>query len=87
MRHNIIPDDVELTGTIRTFDDDMRTDILARLGHVAEHVAAANGATVEARIPVREGYPVTFNNEALTAQMRPSWKRRPARASWSRCRW
>ena len=72
VRHNIIPDDVELTGTIRTFDDDMRTDILARLGHVAEHVAAANGATVEARIPVRDGYPVTFNNEALTAQMRPS---------------
>ena len=72
VRHNIIPDDVELTGTIRTFDDAMREDILARLGHVAEHVAAANGATVEARIPVRDGYPVTFNNEALTARMRPS---------------
>src|SRR5690606_8162776 len=72
VRHNIIPDDVELTGTIRTFDDAMREDILARLGHVAEHVAAANGATVEARIPVRDGYPVTFNHEALTARMRPS---------------
>lgn len=72
IRHNIIPDEVMLTGTIRTFDDDMRTDILARLGRVAEHVAAANGATVEARIPVREGYPVTFNNEELTARMRPS---------------
>lgn len=72
IRHNIIPDEVELTGTIRTFDDAMRTDILARLGHVAEHVAAANGATVEARIPVREGYPVTFNNVALTERMRPS---------------
>ncbi|MGO1540158.1 MAG: amidohydrolase [Luteimonas sp.] len=72
IRHNIIPDDVALTGTIRTFDDAMREDILARLGHVAEHVAAANGATVEARIPVRDGYPVTFNNEALTERMRPS---------------
>lgn len=72
VRHNIIPGEVELTGTIRTFDEDMRADILARLGHVAGHVAAANGATVEARIPVREGYPVTFNNEALTARVRPS---------------
>ncbi|PJJ97449.1 N-acyl-L-amino acid amidohydrolase [Lysobacteraceae bacterium NML91-0213] len=72
IRYNIIPDAVELVGTIRTFDEDMRADVFRRLGAVAEHVAAANGATVEARIPAEEGNPVTFNNEALTARMRPS---------------
>lgn len=72
VRNNIIPDTVELIGTIRTFDEDMREDVFARLSHVAEHVAAANGATVKANIPATDGNPVTFNNEALTARMRPS---------------
>ncbi|MEZ0471213.1 amidohydrolase [Luteimonas salinilitoris] len=72
IRYNIIPDEVELVGTIRTFDEDMRKDVFARLNHIAEHVAAANGATVEAQIPADEGNPVTFNNEALTERMRPS---------------
>ncbi len=72
IRYNIIPDSVELVGTIRTFDEDMRADVFRRLTSVAEHVAAANGATVETQIPADEGNPVTFNNEALTARMRPS---------------
>ncbi|TKS55146.1 amidohydrolase [Luteimonas yindakuii] len=72
IRYNIIPDSVELVGTIRTFDEAMRADVFRRLASVAEHVAAANGATVEAQIPAEEGNPVTFNNEALTARMRPS---------------
>ncbi|MDH5822554.1 amidohydrolase [Luteimonas sp. RD2P54] len=72
IRYNIIPDEVEMVGTIRTFDEDMRKDVFARLNSIAEHVAAANGATVEAQIPADAGNPVTFNNEALTARMRPS---------------
>ncbi|MBS7458134.1 amidohydrolase [Coralloluteibacterium stylophorae] len=72
IRYNIIPDSVELVGTIRTFDEDMRAEVFEKLAHVAEHVAAANGATVEARIPADEGNPVTFNNGALTARVRPS---------------
>ena len=50
----------------------MRADVFRRLEQVATHVAAANGATVQARIPAEEGNPVTFNHEALTARMRPS---------------
>ncbi|WP_024892121.1 amidohydrolase [Luteimonas huabeiensis] len=72
IRYNIIPDSVEMVGTIRTFDEDMRADVFRRLNHVAEHVAAANGATVQARIPADEGNPVTYNDPALTARMRPS---------------
>ncbi|NYZ61438.1 amidohydrolase [Luteimonas deserti] len=72
IRYNIIPDSVELVGTIRTFDEDMRADVFKRLTSIAEHVAAANGATVETQIPAEDGNPVTFNDEALTARMRAS---------------
>ncbi len=72
VRFNIIPDDVEMVGTIRTFDDGMRERILADLKNVSEHVAAAHGAKVETQIPDRTGNPVTANNPALTARMMPS---------------
>ncbi len=72
IRNNIIPDEVELVGTIRTFDDGMRQRIFADLKNVAEHVAAAHGAKVEAHVPQSGGYPVTANDPALTARMLPS---------------
>ena len=72
IRYNIIPDDVELVGTIRSFDAGMRETIFADLRNVSEHVAAAHGATVEAKIPDKDGYPVTINDPALTARMLPS---------------
>jgi amidohydrolase len=72
IRHNIIPDSVELIGTIRTFDDGMRQKIFADLRNVAEHVAAAHGASIDATIPLDHNYPVTYNNPALTEQMMPS---------------
>ena len=74
IRYNIIPDTVELTGTIRTFDPAVRTSILADLTNVAEHVSAANGATVVTHIPEKPNNPVTFNDPALTARMLPSLK-------------
>ena len=46
VRFNIIPDRVELVGTIRTFDEDMRQAVFADLANVADKVAAAHGATV-----------------------------------------
>ena len=72
IRYNIIPDDVEVVGTIRTFDAGMREKIFADLRNVSEHVAAAHGATVEANVPDSEGYPVTINDPALTTRMLPS---------------
>ena len=72
IRYNIIPDSVELVGTIRTFDEGMRERIHADLRNVATHVAAAHGATVDARVPDREGNPVTINDPALTTAMLPS---------------
>ncbi|MEN1971719.1 amidohydrolase [Luteimonas sp. MJ204] len=72
VRFNIIPDQVELVGTIRSFDDGMREAVFADLANVAEKVAAAHGATVEAKVPDTAGTPVTANDPALTARMRPS---------------
>ncbi|MEO6065439.1 MAG: amidohydrolase [Lysobacterales bacterium] len=75
IRYNIIPDRVELVGTIRTFDEKVRKAIHADLLSVANHVAAAHGATIEGKIPADEGSPVTANDPALTARMLPSLKR------------
>ncbi|HEY0503233.1 MAG TPA: M20 family metallopeptidase [Lysobacter sp.] len=72
IRFNIIPDEVELSGTIRTFDAGMRERIFADLRNVATHVAAAHGASVDAKVPDAEGNPVTLNDPALTARMIPS---------------
>ena len=75
IRYNIIPDQVELIGTIRTFDEGMRKDVFSRLARISEHTAAAHGATVEHAIPADAGNPVTRNDPALTARMRPSLER------------
>jgi amidohydrolase len=72
-RHNIVPDEVRMSGTIRTFDPEMRADILARVKRTAESIAAAAGATAE--VVLDEGYPVTWNDPALTERMTPSLKR------------
>lgn len=72
VRYNIIPDQVEIIGTIRTFDEGMRQAVFADLKNVAEHVAAAHGATAVAQIPDTKGNPVTVNDPALSAKMRPS---------------
>jgi amidohydrolase len=65
IRYNIIPDEVDLVGTIRTFDPGMRQQVFDELKSVSEHVAAANGATVVTHIPDRPGVPITVNDPAL----------------------
>lgn len=75
IRQNIIPDEVEMIGTIRTFEPDMRELVFEGLGEIAERVASAHGATVELQIPWLDGYPVTRNEPELTARMRPALER------------
>lgn len=72
IRSNIIPDKVEMIGTIRTFDPAMREQAFAELKRVADHVAQAHGATVAAQIPDAPGIPVTYNNPGLMARILPS---------------
>ena len=75
IRYNIIPDQVEMIGTVRTFDEGMRAAVFKDLQNVAEHVAAAHGATAVAQIPDTKGNPVTVNDPALTAKLLPSLER------------
>ena len=70
VRSNIIPDNVELIGTIRTFDQAMRADIKKRLTKTAQLVAESAGA--KADVHIDHGYPVTVNNVALTQKMTPT---------------
>jgi len=72
IRYNIIPDEVELIGTIRTFDEGMRQQVFAELKSIAQHVAAAHGATVVSEVPDTIGNPATVNNAELTARSVPS---------------
>ena len=75
IRYNIIPDSVELIGTIRTFDNAMRAQVFKDLANVAEHVAAAHGATAISKIPDTAGNPVMVNNPELTARFAESLKK------------
>ena len=70
VRNNIIPDQVEMVGTIRTFDQEMRADIKKRLAKTAEMVAESGGA--EAHVHIDHGYPVTVNDIELTKKMTPT---------------
>jgi amidohydrolase len=69
-RHNIIPDSVELTGTIRNFDEAIRSDTHVRIRRTAEQIAASAGATAEVEIDTRSA--VTRNDPELTAKMLPT---------------
>lgn len=70
VRSNIIPDRAVLTGTIRTFDPNVRDDINQRIEGIASQVAGSMGAS--ARVTFGEGVPVTFNDPDLTAAMLPT---------------
>jgi len=74
-RSNVIPDEVELIGTIRSFDPKVRAQLFAQLRAVAEGVAAAHGATVDAQIPDGQPNPVVVNDPALTARSLPALNR------------
>lgn len=71
VRHNIIPQSVELLGTIRTFSPEMRAQIIERMGALATGIAAAHGATAELRMSPAPN-PVVVNDPALTARVLPS---------------
>jgi amidohydrolase len=70
IRSNIIPEEVEMVGTIRTLDYDMRTKIHDDIRRTATTIAQSQGA--EAEVYINEGYPITYNDPALTANMVPS---------------
>ena len=64
VRHNIIPDEVKLEGTIRTFDETQRDEIHKHVTRISEMIALAGGAT--AKVHIHRWYDVTVNHPGLT---------------------
>jgi len=60
---NVIPPQVELTGTIRTFDPEVRETVLARTREIIEGVAAAHGATAD--LIIKSLTPAVINDESI----------------------
>jgi amidohydrolase len=71
-RDNIISEKVEMLGTVRTFSVADEKLVYTRIKELVEHTALSAGATAEVILPYEHYYPVTFNDEKLTAQMVPS---------------
>ena len=69
LRSNIIPESVEMVGTIRALDPAARTLLHERIRAIATNVAESMGATADVLIPMSVSYPVTVNDPALTASM------------------
>lgn len=71
VRSNIIPEQVEMLGTIRALDPEHREQIHERVRALATGIAQSMGGSAEVTIPVGLGYPVTYNDPDLTAEMIP----------------
>ena len=63
---NVIPDSAMLNGTIRTLKPETRALMETLVRQVAEHTAAAHGATVE--VTFRRGYPPMVNHAEASAR-------------------
>ena len=73
VRQNIIPDKVEMLGTVRSFDEAMREDIHGRIRDTAEGIARA--ARAQCEVCIERGYDVTVNDAQLTEAMLPTLRR------------
>ncbi len=72
-RRNIIPDEVEMTGTFRTLNAKLVDDAWSRIRRTVDMIAASAGATADLEI-VKE-LPITYNDPALTAASLPALMR------------
>ncbi len=72
-RFNIVPETVELLGTVRAFNEDVRKDIHRRIRDITTKTADALGATADITYGI--GYPATINDAALTERMAPTLRR------------
>ncbi|MGB3779387.1 MAG: amidohydrolase [Tunicatimonas sp.] len=73
VRNNIIPEEVTLIGTIRALDTAMQSQIHRRVREIATHIGESAGA--EVTVDIQRGYPVTYNDPELTAEMLPTLER------------
>ena len=75
VRHNIIPDECIMDGTIRTLDSRMQAEVHEKIKNTASKIAEANGATAETTIDTKTL--VTYNTPELVNKMIPSLRSVP----------
>ena len=78
-KHNIIPDEVKMQLTVRSYKEDVRQRVLAAIDRVAKGIAAAGGVPAD-RAPIvtvrkDEFTPATYNNPELTKRLVAVWKK------------
>ena len=73
VRYNVLPDEVELLGTVRALDPDVQRELHERIERTATNLAEAAGAT--ATVELSESNPITANDARLVERMRPTLAR------------
>jgi amidohydrolase len=72
-RNNIIPEQVEMHGTVRTFDPRVQAEVERRMREILEGVTRAGGGSYELQYDKQT--PVTVNDPELAARLRPTMER------------
>jgi amidohydrolase len=85
VRENIIPEEMVMSGTIRTLDTAMQRDVHAKIKRTAINIAEASGATAEVNIDTKTL--VTYNTPQLVAKMLPSLVKAAGEGNVSECEW
>ena len=85
VRSNIIPEEAELEGTIRTLDSKMQKDVHEKMKNIAKNLGEAWGAQIDINIDTKTL--VTYNNPALVKMMVPSLERASGKDNISEGRW
>lgn len=75
IRYNIIPDSVEMIGTVRSFDTTVRADIVRRMESTTTQIAASSGATATVKFRPEVSVPPVVNDEKLTRAALPVFER------------
>jgi amidohydrolase len=70
VRSNIIPEELNMSGTIRTLDSKTQEYIHSRVKQITTNIAESAGATAEVSITGKTL--ITYNDPELTAQMLPT---------------
>ncbi len=69
-RFNIIPDEVRLEGTVRTYNEDVRNQVEARMNEILAGITAAGGGSYE--LEYQRNTPATINDPDLSNKMLPT---------------
>ncbi|MFA3792841.1 amidohydrolase [Aliiglaciecola sp. SL4] len=72
VRSNIIPNEVELVGTIRTLNKKARDHMYEAMPRKVNGIAESMRAEAELTMPLDYSYPITFNDHDLTSTMLPT---------------